>query len=117
MPAMKAAEPPGMTCRTDVSSHLNKSTVVGDFQECGNVISPTISDYTQFDIPYGRNKTLFYGRRNGEFNEQEDCAQARTNLSISFRPQDTYSFQHLDTLLASFITLNAQSEYRNGKSL
>ncbi|KAK7414082.1 hypothetical protein QQX98_007025 [Neonectria punicea] len=117
MSAMKAAEPPGMTCRTDVSSHLNKSTVVGDFRECGDAVSPTISNYTQFDIPYGRNKTLFYRRRNGEFNERQDCAQARTNLSISFRPQDTYSFQHLDTLLASFITLDAQTEYWDAKSL
>lgn len=133
MSAMRAAEPPGMTCQTgnctwpaystlgmcsscaDISSHLNKKTVSGDFRECGAAISPTVSNYTQYDISYGQNETLFYRGRYGKYNERKDCTQTRTNLSISFRPQDTYSFQHVDTLLASFITLHVQSEYWDGE--
>ncbi|KAF4467831.1 zinc-binding oxidoreductase [Fusarium albosuccineum] len=35
----------------------------------------------------------------------------RTVLAVSFRPEETYSFQDWDTLLASFVVLHAQDEY------
>ncbi|KAM0425072.1 hypothetical protein ACHAPT_009631 [Fusarium lateritium] len=74
-------------------------------------------------LRYGQNKTFvaLYGpsKYANEPEEAYGCIDStgglRTDLGVSFRPNDTYSFKKWDTLLASFAILHAQEEYWAGQ--
>ncbi|CAM1506822.1 Fc.00g064630.m01.CDS01 [Cosmosporella sp. VM-42] len=132
----RIAELPYMTCQTgnctwptystvgicnsctDISEHLSKKGTISMNSRCANpfIFDPDEQDFTIYEIPYGRDiARLAYPASNSYANLSDTCS--RLEIASTVLPKDTYSFQHWNTLLASYAMVHASDEYWKNEPL
>ncbi|KAJ3519282.1 hypothetical protein NM208_g14184 [Fusarium decemcellulare] len=112
-PLLSLIEPP------DVSSRMKRQTGLGMDERCTNSFTYQ-EPFVEYRLPYGqkRDPLIMWGMRDKYENETVSCNKrqgTRTELAVSFRPNETISFQDWDTLLASFATIHVEDDYWSGR--
>ena len=103
----------------DVSSQVSRTFDYGTPEIC--IPEPVVmsGNYTNYSLPYGHSDVVVQGY-NRMFNDSRDCSDIRSSkrqvgLGIVLQPNETYSFQKWDTLLASFAVLRPPDDYYNNE--
>ncbi|KAM5354151.1 hypothetical protein ACJ41O_000801 [Fusarium nematophilum] len=102
----------------DISSRMTEEHGQGMDDSCPKSYT-WVASFIKFKPRYGQDKSLLvmYGEE-GYRNRTASCNRqrgVRTEVAVSFRPNETYSFRHWDTLLASFAVIHAPPEFRDGR--